>query len=87
VHSLPASWTDVEGPDPFLVIAAGRAHFRAPDLLALADLLRKLASIFHEGCRDHLGGPHPARFHDSACGRARPGAQRRRGGGARGVQQ
>jgi hypothetical protein len=42
VHSLPASWTDVEGPDPFLVIAAGRAHFRAPDLLALADLLRKL---------------------------------------------
>jgi hypothetical protein len=42
VHSLPALWTDVEGPDPFLVIAAGRAHFRAPDLLALAGLLRKL---------------------------------------------
>ena len=42
VHSLPAAWTDVEGPDPFLVIAAGRAHFRAADLLALADLLRKL---------------------------------------------
>jgi hypothetical protein len=42
VHSLPAGWTDVEGADPFLVIAAGRAHFRAADLLALADLLRKL---------------------------------------------
>ena len=42
VHSLPAGWTDVEGPDPFLVIAAGRAHFRSEDLLALADLLHKL---------------------------------------------
>lgn len=42
VHSLPASWTDVEGPDPFLVIAAGRAHFRVQDLLALAHLLQKL---------------------------------------------
>jgi hypothetical protein len=42
VHSLPAAWTDVEGPDPFLVIAAGRAHFRVADLLALAALLRKL---------------------------------------------
>ena len=42
MHSLPAAWTDVEGPDPFLVIAAGRAHFRAEDLRALADLLRKL---------------------------------------------
>ena len=42
MHSLPAAWTDVEGLDPFLVIAAGRAHFRAADLLALAHLLRKL---------------------------------------------
>ena len=42
MHSLPAGWTDVEGPDPLLVVAAGRAHFRAADLLALADLLRKL---------------------------------------------
>ena len=42
MHSLPAGWTDVEGADPFLVVAAGRAHFRAADLLALADLLGKL---------------------------------------------
>ncbi len=42
MHSLPAGWTDVEGPDPLLVVAAGRAHFRAADLLALAALLQKL---------------------------------------------
>ena len=42
MRSLPAGWTDVEGPDPLLVIAAGRAHFRAADLLALADLLQRL---------------------------------------------
>ena len=40
VHSLPARWTDVEGTDPFVVISAGRAHFRVEDLLALARLLR-----------------------------------------------
>ena len=42
MRSLPAGWTDVEGPDPFLVLAAGRAHFRSADLLALAQLLGKL---------------------------------------------
>ncbi len=42
MRSLPAAWTDVEGPDPFLVVAAGRAHLRTADLLALVDLLRKL---------------------------------------------
>lgn len=42
VHSLPAGWTDVEGVDPFVVISAGRAHFRVEDLLALAGLVREL---------------------------------------------
>jgi hypothetical protein len=28
--------------DPFLVISAGRAHFRVEDLLALAGVLREL---------------------------------------------
>ena len=41
VRSLPASWTDVEGPDPFLVISAGRSHFRVKDLLVLAAVLRE----------------------------------------------
>ena len=42
VRSLPAGWTDIEGVDPFLVVSAGRAHFRVEDLLALADLVRRL---------------------------------------------
>jgi Family of unknown function (DUF5372) len=36
---LPASWTSVEPPDPFVVMAAGRAAFRAQDLLELARLV------------------------------------------------
>jgi hypothetical protein len=39
VYSLPAGWTDVEGPDPFVALSAGRSLFRPADLLALADLL------------------------------------------------
>ena len=42
VYSLPASWTDVEGPDPFVALSAGRSLFRPADLLALADLLEGL---------------------------------------------
>ena len=42
VRSLPAGWTDIEGVDPFVVISAGRAHFRVEDLLALAGLVRTL---------------------------------------------
>ena len=42
VRSMPAGWTDVEGPDPFLVLAAGRTAFRVEDLVALARLLREL---------------------------------------------
>jgi len=42
VRSIPAGWTDVEGPDPFLVLAAGRALFRVEDLMALAEQLREL---------------------------------------------
>jgi hypothetical protein len=37
--TLPASWTDVVPPDPFVVIAAGRSAFRVVDLVALAALV------------------------------------------------
>jgi hypothetical protein len=40
--SLPATWTDVVGPDPFVVVSAGRSHFRPADLLQLAVLLCEL---------------------------------------------
>lgn len=42
VRSLPAGWTDVEGPDAFRVLAAGRSFFRVEDLLALAVLVEEL---------------------------------------------
>jgi hypothetical protein len=44
VRSLPAAWTDVEGPDPFVVLAAGRTCFRVADLLALARLVAELSA-------------------------------------------
>ena len=42
LRSMPASWTDVEGPDPFLTLAGGRALFRVEDLFRLAAELREL---------------------------------------------
>jgi len=37
--SLPSGWTDVDPPDPFDAISAGRSPFRVDDLLALAALI------------------------------------------------
>ena len=42
LFSLPAGWTDVVVPDPFVVIAAGRCPFTADGLLAAADLVTRL---------------------------------------------
>jgi Family of unknown function (DUF5372) len=42
--SLPAQWTDdVVAEDPFVVMAAGRCPFRVEDLVAVADLVDRLA--------------------------------------------
>lgn len=38
---LPASWTDAGPTDPFVVIAAGRSHFRVVDLLRLVELVEQ----------------------------------------------
>jgi Family of unknown function (DUF5372) len=43
--SLPAGWTDVDPPDPFVAIADGRSMFRVEDLLALALLLEGLRPV------------------------------------------
>src|SRR5258706_8766710 len=37
--SLPSGWMDVDPPDPFDTVSAGRSAFRVADLLALAGLL------------------------------------------------
>jgi hypothetical protein len=42
--TLPAEWTDVVAPDAFVVMAAGRAAFRTEDLLALTELVARLAA-------------------------------------------
>jgi hypothetical protein len=39
VATLPRAWTDLAPPDPFVVLADGKAHFRPEDLVALAELL------------------------------------------------
>ena len=40
--SVPASWTDMVAEDPVVQLAAGRALFRALDLIELAQLLKGL---------------------------------------------
>ncbi len=40
--SVPASWTDIVAEDPVVRLAAGRALFRAQDLIELAQLLNGL---------------------------------------------
>jgi len=42
VRALRAAWTSLHPPDPSVVLAAGRAAFRATDLLQLAQLLQRL---------------------------------------------
>jgi Family of unknown function (DUF5372) len=45
--SVPAAWTDLVAPDPFVVVAAGRAAFRAEDLAELADLVSACLAAVH----------------------------------------
>lgn len=41
IASMPASWTDAGGPDPFVQLAQGRCVARVEDLLALAQMTRR----------------------------------------------
>lgn len=43
IYSLPAGWTDVEEPDAFLALSAGRSLFRVDDLLALSTVVEDLS--------------------------------------------
>jgi len=45
--SVPAAWTDLVAPDPFVVVAAGRAAFRAEDLAQLAELVSACLAAVH----------------------------------------
>jgi hypothetical protein len=37
--SLPVEWTDVVAPDPFVVLAAGRAPFGVQQLVELSEIV------------------------------------------------
>jgi Family of unknown function (DUF5372) len=41
--ALPAAWTDVIAVDPFVLVASGRALFRAADLLEMVALIHRLS--------------------------------------------
>lgn len=41
---LPAAWTDLVPPDPYVALSAGRSMFRVADLLSLAALVRGMAA-------------------------------------------
>lgn len=43
VRKLPTAWTDLLEPDPWVVIAAGRAAFRLDDLCLVVDLVERLS--------------------------------------------
>jgi len=41
--TIPSKWTDVpEEEDVYVIISAGRSHFRVEDLIGLSDLVRRL---------------------------------------------
>jgi hypothetical protein len=40
--SILASYTDAGGEDPFVALAAGRAHFRYEDLVEMAGLIARI---------------------------------------------
>jgi hypothetical protein len=43
--SVPANWTDIIAVDPVVQVAAGRALFRAADLIELAQLVQRLRGL------------------------------------------
>jgi Family of unknown function (DUF5372) len=50
---LPARWTSMAAPDPFVLVAAGRAYFRLEDLIRLQDRLKELQRMnAREGASD-----------------------------------
>jgi hypothetical protein len=44
-RSLPAAWTDVAPPVPFVAVAAGRCPLRLDDLQRIATLLRTVEAV------------------------------------------
>ena len=43
LRMIPARWTSLAPPDPFVAASASRSWFRVEDLLALSDLVAGIA--------------------------------------------
>lgn len=48
---LPAEWTDVVAPDPFVVVSDGRCPFHVRDLLRLAEHVAELGQGRHSAVK------------------------------------
>ena len=48
IRSLPTAWTNLAPPDPFVVLAAGRAILRFIDLQMLSRLLHDVDETLRE---------------------------------------
>ena len=44
LRSIPAQWTSMAAEDPVVAVGNRSSHFRAEDLVELADLVRRLRS-------------------------------------------
>ncbi len=42
LSAIPIDWTDRTEPDPFVVVAAGRCHFRFAELLRVVEIVAEL---------------------------------------------
>ena len=52
LHFLPARWTSLGAPDPFIRTARGRAYFRLEDLIRLETYVK----AWKEGARESEAG-------------------------------
>ena len=53
VCSLPASWTSLAPPDPYVTVSAGRSLLRLDDLLTLVDVVQQRS--LGETSKEHGG--------------------------------
>lgn len=57
LESIPARWTDIGTPDPFVTQSAGRCVLHFQELLPLASLLKELkAQNFNIQKEQHING-------------------------------
>ena len=54
---LPACWTSITTPDPFVLIAEGRACFRLVDLIRLQGLVKELQGTSDLGVKENMPKP------------------------------